>query len=244
MNNQTEQFCRELNLSSGAKKHLEERSFPSHLIDKFKLGFCPAVSNYEFDLLNGRLIVPIYDVYGEEVAYAGRRIDDYGTSVKNFYQLKTNKFNGLEKFLKWKQSKWINTLYKGTKKSNHLYNLHNAKKAMFEKAYCIVVEGYFDVMYLYSLGVYNVVAICGTALSDRHCELIFRYCNSIALMLDGDAAGNISSVKSVHKAREHGLFAHVIELSPGTDPDDLLKEQINILLNEIQNSDEELYIKL
>lgn len=241
MSCQTEQFQRELDLSFYAKKHLEERSFNFDIIKKFNIGFCPASSSYSFDLLNGRVVVPIKDVYGNEIAYAGRRIDEYSTQVKNFYQSKTNNLNGLDKFVKWKQSKWINTPYK---KSDHLFNLNIAKKTIFENNMCIIVEGYFDAIYLNSLGFENSVAICGTSLTERHCELLFRYCNAVVLILDGDEAGRKATISSVHKARLNGLFANVVELPENYDPDNLAIEQLSLIMKEIKNSEEELYIKL
>jgi DNA primase len=241
MNHQTEQFQRELNLSLTTQEYIKERSFYSDTIEKFCVGFCPATSSYGFNLLNGRLVVPIQDTYGNEVAYAGRRIDDYGTQVKDFYQLKTNKFTGLEKFLKWKQSKWINTPYK---KSEYLFNLNRAKKKIYENNLCIIVEGYFDVMHLDQLGFENAVALCGTSLSDKQCELIFRYCDAVVVILDGDEAGRKATINSVHKARNNGLYAHVVGLEEGIDPDDLELDQINFIISEIKNSQEELYITL
>jgi DNA primase len=241
MNAQIVQFKRELNLSSGAKKHLEDKLLSKESIEKFDIGFCPANSSFEFDLLNGRLIVPIYDVYGDCVAYAGRRLDFYSTDVKNHYQNTTNNFDGLNKFLKWKNSKWLNTPYP---KAKHLFNLNNAKKSIYEKGFCFVVEGYFDVIYMDSLGYTNVVALCGTSLTDAQCDLIFRYCQKIVLMLDGDEAGVVATNKSVIKAGKKNLYANIVELPDECDPDDLEKETLKLIFDSITNSEEELYIKL
>jgi DNA primase len=241
MTAQTEQFQRELDLSLITQEYLKERSFNLDTIKKFCVGFCPASSSYNFNLLNGRLVLPIQDSYNNEIAYAGRRMDSYSSQVKDFYQLKTNKFVGLEKFLKWKQSKWINSPYK---KSDHLFNLNRAKKKIYENNLCIIVEGYFDVMFLDQMGFENVVALCGTSLSEKQCDLIFRYCDSVVIILDGDDAGKKATINSVHKARNNGLFAHVVGLNENTDPDDLTFEQINFVIEEIKKTQEELYITL
>lgn len=241
MNNQINQFQRELNLSSYTQKYLEERSFNDYLINKFYLGFCPATSSFSFDLLNGRLIVPIFDVYNNHIAFAGRRIDNYSTNVKEYYQSKTNNLDGLQKFLKWKTSKWINMPYK---KSNHLYNLNNAKESIFNQKFCFIVEGYFDVMHLVKLGYENVVALCGVSLTDRQCDLIFRYCNKIVLMLDGDEAGQTSLNKSMLKAQSKNLFTHIVSLPQDKDPDDLNKEVLEFIVQQIINSQEEMYINI
>lgn len=241
MTPQVEQFTRELNLSNKTQTYLEKRFGSLVFVNEFNIGFCPASSSYGFDLINGRIIVPIYDVYNNLVAFAGRRMDDYSTDVKNYYKSNTNNFEALQKFLKWKASKWINTPYK---KSDHLYNLNNAKKYIFESGFCYVVEGYFDVLHLYSLGIKNVVAICSTNLSDHHCELIYRYCNKIAIMLDGDSCGQIATEKATLRARSKGLFVYIIQLPINSDPDELNIDQLNFINEQIKQSEEELLIKI
>jgi DNA primase len=241
MKSEIQQFQRELNQSSGAKSALEDRSFLPEVISEFEVGYCPAYAGYDFDLLNGRIVLPIYDVYDNWIAFCGRKVDAYSKDVKNYYQQKTNKFEGLNKFFKWKTSKWINTPYQ---KSHHLYNLNKAKKHIFASNYCIVVEGYFDVMRLHQLGYKNVVALCGTSLSERHCELIYRYCNKVLIMLDGDEAGKIATQKSLIKVRNNGLFANIAELPEGQDPDDLTKETLEFINSQITEAEEEIYIKL
>ena len=238
---QIEQFQRELNLSSSAKKYLQDRFFDSTTVEQFNIGFCPSCSSFNFDLLNGRIVVPIFDVYGEHIAFAGRKLDNYSTDVKDFYQQKTSDLVGLNKFLKWKTSKWINTPYT---KANHLYNLDKAKKHIFDLGFCVIVEGYFDVMRLSQLGYKNVVALCGTSLTSRQCELIYRYTNKILIMLDGDEARKTATNKTIFKARANNIFANVIDMPENLDPDDLDQETLEIIFNEIINSDEEVYIKL
>jgi DNA primase len=238
---QVNQFCKEIRLSSSAITHLEERRISRDTIEYFKLGFCPANSNYSFDLLNGRLIVPIYDVYGNHVAFSGRKIEHYSKDVKNFYQLRNGKLEGFQKFFKWKTSKWINSPYK---KSDHLYNLNLAKRYIFDSGFCFIVEGYFDVMQLYQMGYKNVVALCGTSLTDRQCELLFRYCNKLVFMFDGDESGKIATKKSVIKARGMNLYSNIVDLPIGLDPDQLNVDQLEFIKNQVLENDEELYIKL
>lgn len=240
-NNQIIQFQRELSLSSSAKKHLQERNFSIETIEEFCVGFCPSCSSYSFDLLNGRVIVPIFDVYGDFIAYSGRKIQEYSTEVKEFYQSKTNNFQGLDRFLKWKTSKWINTPYL---KSNHLFNLNNAKKFAVEKNYCFIVEGYYDVMRLWELGFKNVIGLCGTTLTNTQCDLLYRYCDHLIIMLDGDDAGKTATNRVVNKARSKRLYCSIVDIPSNLDPDDLTKETLEFISKEIENSDEELYIKL
>jgi DNA primase len=241
MKSQIDQFKRELNLSSNAKKYLEERFFNSNLISQFDLGFCPPTSGYSFDLLNGRIVVPIYDAYGNYVGFAGRKIDSYGPKVREFYEYKTTRLDSMNRFLKWKTAKWINTPYK---KSDHLYNLNLAKKYIYESNFCFIVEGYFDVMRLCDLGHHNVVALCGTTLSHKHCELLSRYCTKTVFMLDGDESGRAATEKYVLRARNNNLFASIVNLPNSFDPDNLCKEDLELIKDKIINTSEEQYIDL
>ena len=241
MKAQIEQFQRELTLSSSAKKVLEDRNFLPETLSEFEIGFCPAYAGYDFDLMNGRIVLPIKDAYGNWIGFAGRKVDDYSTQVKEYYQHKSTKLQGLDRFMKWKVTKWVNTPYQ---KANNLFNLHRAKKYIHEAGYCIIVEGYFDVMRLSQLGFNNVVALSGTSLTETQCDLIYRYCNKVLIMLDGDDAGKIATNKTMERARHNNIFASIVELPDNLDPDDLDKETMKIIDSEIRNSDEELYIKL
>lgn len=241
MKAQIEQFQRELTLSSSAKQVLGDRNFLPDTLNEFEVGFCPAYAGYEFDLLNGRIVLPIYDAYNNWIGFAGRKVDSYSTTVKEYYQLKSTNLQGLDRFLKWKVTKWINTPYQ---KANHLFNLNRAKKYIYDAGYCIIVEGYYDVMRLHQLGFKNVVALSGTSLTETQCNLIFRYCNKVLIMLDGDDAGKNATNKTMDRVRQNNIFANIVELPDNLDPDDLDEETMKIINSEVINSEEELYIKL
>ena len=241
MTAQIEQFKRELNLSPDAMKHLEGRFFNASTIDVFNIGFCPPTSSYGFDLLNGRIIVPIYDAHDNYVGFAGRKIESYGPKVREFYEYKTSRLDSMHRFLKWKSTKWVNTPYK---KSNHLYNLNLAKKYIYQLGFCFIVEGYFDVIRLYDLGIYNVVALCGTTLSHKQCELISRYCSKAVFMLDGDESGRIATEKYAARARNNNLYASIVNLPDSFDPDNLEKADLEAIKEKVMILNEEQYINI
>jgi DNA primase len=240
-NSQIDQFKRELDLSNISKKEIFDRSFLQEDIDEFLIGLCPPTSNYSFDLLNGRIVVPIFDVYGNHIAFAGRRLDHYSTNVKDFYIYKYGKLAGIERFFKWKTSKWINTPYK---KSDHLFNLNKSKRFIFDKNFSFLVEGYYDVIHMNKFKHNNVVGLCGTSISDRQCELLFRYTKNLVIMLDGDNAGQMASYTSMLKSRNNNLFTHVVQLPDNKDPDDLDNDAFNFIVEQVKNAKEELLITL
>lgn len=249
MDAQTEQFVRELNLSVDGKKYLHDRFNNFSVIKEFELGFCPPASQAKykflnelsFDFLNGRLILPIYNSYGELIAYAGRRIDSYSKYVLEFYKERYDSIRYMEKMLQWKKSKWINTPYD---KKNNLFNLHRAKKDIFTENLCVIVEGYFDVMRLHDAGIKNVVAVCGSTLTDTQADLIYRYCERVIIMLDGDEVGKLASEKAIERLQNKNIYANLVELPENKDPDDLESDLILEIYNEIKKSNKEVYIKI
>ena len=68
------QFVRNLEENSIAKKYYLSRGLSKKLIKDNLMGFCPVYSRYIFPLLRGRLIIPIRDIYGNTISLAGRQI--------------------------------------------------------------------------------------------------------------------------------------------------------------------------
>jgi len=76
-----------------------------------------------------------------------------------------------------------------------------------------VVEGYTDVISMHQRGTTNVVATCGTAFTEDHCNLIKRYCNRVAFMYDPDSAGAKATLKSIKVAISWNMDVFVVELA-------------------------------
>ena len=88
-----------------------------------------------------------------------------------------------------------------------------------------MVEGYFDHLALYRAGVKNVVATCGTALTDGHITLLKKHGERVYLLFDGDSAGRKATVRAMELCLEQKLPAYVITLPQGEDPDSFLQHQ-------------------
>ena len=82
-------------------------------------------------------------------------------------------------------------------KSNELYGIYFAKQAIMKQDRCFLVEGYMDVIGMHQVGVENVVASSGTALTQGQIRLIHRFTNNITVLYDGDAAG-IKAASTAH----------------------------------------------
>lgn len=152
-----------------------------------------------YDAFRDRLIFPIHNVAGRVIGFAGRALSEEDSPK---YLNVTN-----------------TPLYD---KSGVLYNLNRARGVLRDEG-AVVVEGYMDVIGLCSAGVDNAVATCGTALTERHIQLLARYTDKFFLAFDGDEAGARAAWGAGALFLRAGHSARVVALPEGVDPDDLAR---------------------
>lgn len=149
------------------------------------------------DRFRGRVIFPVHTLSGKIVAFGGR-------------VLKKDE----------KTAKYVNSpeseIYH---KSNELYGIYFAKQAIVRQDRCFLVEGYMDVIGMHQVGVENVVASSGTALTQGQIRLIHRFTNNITVLYDGDAAGIKAALRGIDMLLEEGMNVKVVLLPDGEDPD-------------------------
>ncbi len=151
-----------------------------------------------YDSFRKRLLFPITDTQGRVVGFGGRVLDD-----------------ALPKYLNSPES----AVYR---KSSLLFGLGMAKQALREKGEAFIVEGYFDHLALYRAGFKNVVATCGTALTEGHLKLLRRFASKALLLFDGDAAGKKATFRAMEAFLGEGFSARVVAIPQGEDPDSFL----------------------
>lgn len=110
-------------------------------------------------------------------------------------------------------------------KSDVLYGIYQAKRAITQENKCFLVEGYTDVTSLHQAGIENVVASSGTALTTGQIRLIKRFTSNITILYDGDAAGIKAALKGIDLILEQGMNVRVVLLPEGEDPDSFSKSQ-------------------
>lgn len=166
-----------------------------------------------FDRFKGRAIFPLRDHIGRVVGFSGR-------------QLVIDKKSG----------KYINSpqclLYD---KSKLLYGLFESKDSIRNRGEVILVEGQLDVISLHKVGIENVVASSGTALTEYQIELMSRYAKKIYFIYDSDEAGIKAASKGVDIALKKELDVKIVQLPDGEDPDSIIqksgKNTFNIYLD-------------
>lgn len=204
-----------------AINYLNERGISKELIKEFKIGLSlnkdslsmvlinKGYTNAEIerfglgsgvhDLYINRIMFPLFDTNNRPVGFSGR-----------IYNNSNN-------------SKYINT--KETPifiKGDLLYNYYNCKEYVRHEKKLIIVEGFMDVIRLYSIGIRNVVALMGTSLTKNQISLIKRVTSNVYLCLDGDSAGR-SAMNSIGEVLASSDFSvSVINLDGGYDPDEFI----------------------
>lgn len=178
----------------------------------------PSGDGGTYDGYRSRITIPITNKYGQYIGLAGRffEIDPADKDKKN------------PKYINPPQ----NELYD---KSQVLYGLSKAIKAIEQKGFAYLVEGYFDVISMHTHGHSNSIATCGTALTIAQANLLRRYTSHAVIMRDADDAGRKAAVKDLHILLKAGFKTDIIILPDGEDPDTYIQKDET--LSNVQQQD-------
>lgn len=156
---------------------------------------------YKESQFAGRIIFPIRDFSGSVVAFGGRS------------------------FLPQDQGpKYVNThSYAHYEKRKNFYGLFESKAAILKGQAPVLVEGYFDAMAFWALGI-PAIASCGTALSADHATILSRLSARLLICFDADNAGFLALKNALLEVMQKNIVAKVINLSAAKDPGDFLAQ--------------------
>ncbi len=152
-----------------------------------------------YDMFRNRAIIPIINTFGNVIGFGGRVMDD-----------------GMPKYLNSPETAAFN-------KSRNLYNL-NLVRRQKNISHLILVEGYMDVIALFSYGIPECVATLGTALTQDQARILKRYTNHVYISYDGDGAGKKATLRALDILDKEGIETRVVSIPGGQDPDEYLKE--------------------
>jgi DNA primase len=189
-------------------KHLAGKlKISEEVIFKSGLAIHHEKSGKYYDRFRDRLMIPITNEKDEVIGFGARILEDKPDAPKYINSPETDIYH----------------------KGDELFGLSLAKKAIKEKDFVILVEGYFDQIALYKEGFKNTVANQGTALTTKQAKLLLKYSSSknIYLCLDSDKAGELAKERAfeviMQIAAELNPEIKVIDLQTAKDPDDFIK---------------------
>jgi DNA primase len=157
-----------------------------------------------YDRFRDRIMFPIRSVQGDVIGFGGRVLDV-----------------GEPKYL---NSPETPVFVKG----RELYGLFEARAAIREKGYALVVEGYMDVVALAQLGFGNAVATLGTACTEEHVKKLLRFTDAVVFSFDGDNAGRRAARRALEAALPHASDLRSIRflfLPAEHDPDSYVRSE-------------------
>ena len=182
--------------------YLKERGLTADTILRFGIGFCASGS------MAGRIVIPIHNVDGKVVAYAGR--------------WPGNPPNDTPKY----------RLPAGFRKSVEVFNLHRAIEARDDQP-LIIVEGFFDCIHLVQCGCDRTIALMGSTLSTVQEQLLRQHTTAetrIVLMLDEDEAGRAARAEIVQRLAID-RFLKIVQLPEHlAQPDQLSADELAELI--------------
>ncbi len=175
-----------------------------------KKGFSPQelsqaglVNRYGGDMFRGRMMVPLMDGTGQVIGFTARIIVDDPQAPKYLNTPQTLLYD----------------------KSRHVFGLSQAKEAIRNNDYAVIVEGNLDVVSSHQVGITQVVATAGTAMTEHHLRALVRLSGHARLAFDGDKAGLAATERAIPIAQAVGIDLTIISLpDDAKDPDELIKQ--------------------
>jgi len=205
-----------------------KRKLSKEIVQSFRIGYAPStgdalvkflkarkfqqqeavdaglLNRFGGDLFRGRMMVPLMDGSGRVIGFTARILNDDEPNAP----------------------KYLNTpetmLYN---KGRHVFGLSQAKESIRKVDYAVIVEGNLDVVSSHQVGITQVIATAGTAMTEGHLKALVRLSPNAKLAFDGDAAGLAATERAIPIAQSVGIDLTIISLSDGAkDPDELIQK--------------------
>lgn len=191
---------------------LTRRDFTPQQIESVGLIAKRKNSSGYYDRFRARVIIPIADERGRVVGFGGRILGNADESTP--------------KYLNTPETPIFN-------KRRILFGLDKSARAITAAGSAVVVEGYMDVISLFSAGVKNVVATLGTAFTPDHARLLLRYARKIIFCYDSDEAGQRATIRALPIVQAAGAEVFVVQIPDGKDPDDFIRKHGKAAFDEL-----------
>ena len=164
------------------------------------------------DRFRGRIVFPIKDTQSRVLGFSGRAL---GTREPKYLNSPdTLVFN----------------------KSKTLYGIDLAKTEIGKQKTAILVEGNLDVISSHQVGVKNVVAPLGTALTENQVSILRRFSDKLLISFDTNFAGNAAAKRGIELAEEAGFSVKVVNLGEDKDPDEIIRRSPEAWKKKVEES--------
>lgn len=181
--------------------HLKSSGHSLDLAEEARLVKRKTKENGFYDIFRERLIFPITNSMGDVLAFGGRILAQ-----------------GEPKYLNSPETQVF-------QKGKIFYGLEQTARYIRSEDQIIIVEGYMDLISLFQVGIRNVVATMGTALTSDHGKVIKRLTRNVVVLFDGDRAGKEAAERSLSLLLEQDLYPRGLILPDNMDPDDFVKSK-------------------
>lgn len=186
----------------GLERHLYHQQIPASLSEEARLIKARTNKSGYFDIFRDRLMFPIFSAMGEPIAFGGRYLEKKENEPKYLNSPETPVFI----------------------KGRVLYGLSQTARYIRSEDRALIVEGYMDLVSLYQVGIRNVVATMGTALTPDHGKMLKRMTKNVVALFDGDSAGIEAAERSLPILLAADLYPKGLTLPNSMDPDDYVKK--------------------
>ncbi len=194
------------NTGKALLQFLERKGYKSNELEAAGL-----LNRFGGDLFRGRMMVPFIDS-GGVIGYTARILDQ-----------------GEPKYLNTPETILFN-------KSRFVFGLAQAKEAIRQHDFVVIVEGNMDVISSHQAGVCEAVATSGTAMTEGHLKILSRLTGDVRLAYDGDEAGVKATERAIMLAGDLGVNLSVISDYHGAkDPDELIQKDPRLWQDAVKN---------
>ena len=204
-----------------------KRKLSKEIVQSFRIGYAPStgdalvnflkvkkftqkeaqdaglLNRFSGDLFRGRMMVPLMDGSGRVIGFTARILEDEPNAPKYLNTPETLLYH----------------------KSRHVFGLSQAKESIRKVDYAVIVEGNLDVVSSHQVGISQVVATAGTAMTESHLKALVRLTPNARLAFDGDAAGLAATERAIPIAQSVGIDLTIVSLPDDVkDPDELIQQ--------------------
>ena len=196
------------------------KGYTKDILEKAGLSIFTDKSPHGIDRFRERVIFPIHSFSGRVLGFGARILKSNVNTAKYLNSPETSIYH----------------------KSNVLYGILHSKQAIIKKQNCLLVEGYLDVISLHQIGIENVVASSGTALTKEQIKLIKRLTDNITILFDGDNAGIKASFRSIDLLLEEDMNIKIALFPDGDDPDSFSRKHPSMYVEQFIESESQDFI--